>query len=158
MTPSTGTRSGTTWRPGRRCGDAGSMSVEMTALVFPVTLVMTVLILATWQLTAAKLDVNTAAAAASRAASLQTGPADAEVAARQAATAAMTDAGRTCTRLTVEVDTSEFTHGGFVEVRLSCHARTGDLLGLAAPGSIDLSAISRAPIERFRELDPELSR
>jgi Flp pilus assembly protein TadG len=157
MTPSTGTRSGAIRRPGRRCRDAGSMSVEMTALVFPVTLVMTVLILATWQLTAAKLDVNTAAAAAARAASLQTSPADAEDAARQAAAAAMADAGRTCTSLTVAVETSEFTHGGFVEVRLVCHARTGDLLGLAAPGSVDLSAASRAPIERFRELHPELS-
>jgi hypothetical protein len=67
----------------------------------------------------------------------------------------MADAGRTCTRLTVEVDTSQFTHGGHVEVRLSCRARTGDLLGLAAPGSLDLSATSRAPIERFRELRPE---
>ena len=134
------------------------MSVEMTALVFPVTLVMTVLILATWQLAAAKLDVNTAAAAAARAASLQASPAEAEFAAEQAAAAAMVDAGRTCTSLTVEVDTSEFTHGGSVEVRLSCHARTGDLLGLAAPGSIDLVATSRTPIERFRELHPELSR
>lgn len=131
------------------------MSVEMTALVFPVTLVMTVLILATWQLTAAKLDVNTAAAAATRAASLQASPVDAEAAARQAATAAMADAGRTCTSLTVDVDTSEFVHGGSVEVRLSCHARTGDLLGLAAPGSLNLAATSRSPIERFRELHPE---
>ena len=57
----------------------------------------------------------------------------------------MADAGRTCTRLSVEVDTSEFTHGGVVEVRLSCHARTGDLLRLAAPGSIDLVATSRFP-------------
>ena len=154
MTPSTGTHTAAVRR--RRRGDTGSMSVEMTALVFPVTLVMTVLILATWQLTAAKLDVNTAAAAAARAASLQTSPADAEDAARQAAAGAMTEAGRTCTSLTVEVDTTGFTHGGFVEVRLSCHARTGDLLGLAAPGSVDLSATSRAPVERFRELHPEL--
>jgi Flp pilus assembly protein TadG len=133
------------------------MSVEMTALVFPVTLVMTVLILAVWQLTAAKLDVNTATAAAARAASLQTNPGDAATAARQAATAALADAGRTCTRLTVDVDTSQFTHGGHVEVQLSCQARTGDLLGLAAPGSLDLAATSRAPIETFRELHPELS-
>jgi Flp pilus assembly protein TadG len=131
------------------------MSVEMTALVFPVTLIMTVLILAVWQLAAAKLDVNTAAAAAARAASLQTHPGDAATAARQAATEAMAGAGRTCTSLTVEVDTSQFTHGGYVEVHLSCQARTGDLLGLAAPGSLDLSATSRAPIELFRELHPE---
>jgi Flp pilus assembly protein TadG len=156
MTPNTGTHATAALRRRRR-GDAGSMSVEMTALVFPVTLVMTVLILATWQLMAAKLDVNTAAAAAARAASLQNSPADAEDAARQAAAAAMTDAGRTCTSLTVEVDTAGFTHGGFVEVRLVCQARTGDLLGLAAPGSVDLVATSRAPIERFRELQPELS-
>jgi hypothetical protein len=66
----------------------------------------------------------------------------------------MADAGRTCTQLTVEVDTSKFTHGGSVEVRLSCQARTCDLLGLAAPGSLDLSATSHAPLELFRELHP----
>jgi Flp pilus assembly protein TadG len=133
------------------------MSVEMTALVFPVTLIMTVLILAVWQLAAANLDVHTAAAAAARAASLQTNPGDAATAAQQAGTAAMANAGRTCTEVTVQVDTSNFVHGGHVEVRLTCQARTGDLLGLAAPATVDLSATARAPIEMFRELHPELS-
>jgi Flp pilus assembly protein TadG len=131
------------------------MSVEMTALVFPVTLIMAVLIVSTWQLSAARLEVNTAAAAAARAASLQTNPDDAATAAGRAATAALTGAGRSCTRLDVEVDTGDFTRGGHVQVRLTCHARTGDLLGLAAPGGVDLSAEARAPVETFRELHPE---
>ena len=130
------------------------MSVEMTALVYPVTLVVAVLILATWQLCAARLEVNTAAAAAARAASLQTRPEDAATAARQAATAALSGTGRGCTRLSVEVDTSGFTRGGQVRVRLSCRAATGDLLGLAVPGAVDLSAEARAPVETFRELHP----
>ena len=131
------------------------MSVEMTALVFPVTLIMAVLILATWQLSAARLEVNTAAAAAARAASLQTHPTEATTAAERAAAAALTAAGRTCTRLDVQVDTGAFTRGGHVRVRVTCRATTGDLLGLAASGSLDLVATSRAPIERFREFDLE---
>jgi Flp pilus assembly protein TadG len=129
------------------------MSVEMTALVFPVTVIMAVFLLGTWQLSVARLDVHTAAAAAARAASLQTSPIAAGVAANEAADVALGDAGRTCTTLTVSVDTSQFTHGGHVEVTVACQVTTGDLIGLDAPGAVPTSATARAPIETFRELE-----
>jgi Flp pilus assembly protein TadG len=131
------------------------MSVEMAALVFPVTVVMTVLLIAVWQLSVARLDVHTAAAAAARAASLQNDPAAAATAAHGTAGAALGDAGRTCTDLTVQVDTDDFGRGGSVAVTITCRVTTGDLVGLNAPGSVPTSATARAPVERFREITVE---
>jgi len=138
-------------RPARR--DQGSMSVEMTALVWPVTVIMAVLLVGVWQLSVARLDVHTAAAAAARAASLADSPAGAVAAADQAAQEALGSAGRTCGDLAVTVDTSQFTHGGSVEVSLSCQVTTGDLIGLGGPGSVTTSATARSPIEFHRFLE-----
>jgi Flp pilus assembly protein TadG len=128
------------------------MSVEMTALVWPVTAIMAVLLVGVWQLSVARLDVHTAAAAAARAASLADHPATAAAAAEQAAQAALADAGIACAELTVEVDTSQFTHGGSVTVQVACQIPTGDLIGLGGPGTVTTSATARAPIEQHRQL------
>lgn len=141
-----------------RCpGDRGSMSVEMTTLVFPVTVVMVVFLLGAWQLSLARLDVHTAAAAAARAASLQPSPALADTAARETAAAVLADAGRACTDLDVDVDVSAFGHGGHIEVTVTCHVATGDLTGLQAPGSAPTSASARAPIDTFIQLEGDTS-
>lgn len=125
----------------------------MTALVFPITIVMVMFLIGAWQLSLARLDVHTAAAAAARAASLQSSPTTAQTAAVEAATATLADAGRTCGNLTTEVDVSDFGHGGSVQVRLSCQVTTGDLTGLSAPGTVTTSATATAPIDTFVELD-----
>ena len=125
------------------------MSVEMVALVFPVTVLMALLLAGAWQLSVARLDVHQAAAAAARAASRQPTTTTAENAAREAAAAALADTGRACASLAVDVDTSRFGRGGRVEVRVTCHVTTGDLIGLNAPGTAATSATARAPIETF---------
>jgi Flp pilus assembly protein TadG len=125
----------------------------MTALVFPVTIIMAFFLVGTWQLSLARLDVHTAAAAAARAASLQPSPTLAATAAADTAQATLADTGRACTDLEVQVDTDAFGPGGHVEVRVTCHVTTGDLIGLAAPGSAPTSASARAPIETFIELE-----
>jgi Flp pilus assembly protein TadG len=128
------------------------MSVEMTTLVFPVTVIMVVFLVGAWQLSLARLDVHTAASAAARAASLQPTPALADTAARDAAAEALASAGRACTNLAVDVDTSGFGRGGHVQVQVTCHVTTGDLIGLDAPGSAPTTATARAPIEEFIQL------
>jgi hypothetical protein len=128
------------------------MSVEMTALVWPVAAIMAVLLVGVWQLSVARLDVHTAAAAAARAASLADSSAAAIAAAGQTAHEALADAGFTCNDLTIDVDTSQFTHGGSVAVQVSCQVTTGDLIGLGAPGSVTTSATARAPVEEHRQL------
>jgi Flp pilus assembly protein TadG len=121
--------------------------------VFPVTIIMARFLVGTWQLSRARLDVHTAAAAAARAASLAPSPTLATTAATDTAQAALADAGRACADLDVQVDTDAFGPGGHVEVRLTCQVTTGDLIGLNAPGSAPTSASARAPIERFVELE-----
>jgi hypothetical protein len=128
------------------------MSVEMTALVWPVTVIMTVLLIGVWRLSVADLETHTAAAAAARAASLADRPVTAEAAAEQTAQAALAGAGLVCQKLTVEVDTSQFTHGGTVSVQVSCRIPTGDLIGLGGPGTVTTMAAARAPIEQHRHL------
>jgi Flp pilus assembly protein TadG len=140
-------------RRSRRPGDRGSMSVEMTTLVFPVTVVMVVFLLGAWQLSLARLDTHTAAAAAARAASLQPNPVLAEDAARETAAAVLADAGRACSTLHVEVLTSAFGRSGYVEVEVTCHVTTGDLIGLQAPGSAPTAATARSPIETYVQLE-----
>jgi hypothetical protein len=39
-----------------------------------------------------------------------------------------------------------------VEVRVTCHVTTGDLIGLGAPGTVATSAVARAPIDTFVEI------
>jgi hypothetical protein len=128
------------------------MSVEMTALVWPVAAIMAVLLIGVWRLSVADLETHTAAAAAARAASLADSPASAETAADQAAQEALADAGIACDELTVEVDNSQFTHGGSVTVEVACQIPTGDLIGLGGPGSVTTSTTARAPIEQHRHL------
>ena len=131
------------------------MSVEMTALVFPVTVIMAILLVGTWQLSAARLDVHAAAAAASRAASQQATPTAAVEAANDMAAAALADAGRTCAERSVDVNTTDFGRGGSVTVTITCRIVTGDLIGLNAPATVPTTASARSPIETFRDISPE---
>lgn len=142
-------------RARHRC-DRGSMSVEMTTLVFPVTVVMTVFLIGVWQLSLARLDVHTAAAAAARAASMQPSPTLAVDAAHTTAAATLADTGRACSTLDIDVDTTEFGRGGYVEVTLTCHVTTGDLIGLQAPGSAPTTASARAPVETYIQMEGDL--
>lgn len=140
---------------GRRYrGDRGSVSVEMTALVFPVTVILAVLLVGVWRVTASDLDVQAAAAAAARAASQQRTESAADSAARQAAEADLAERDRTCATLTVSIDLGAFSRGGSVAVTVKCAITTGDLIGLNAPGGVTSTATARSPIETYRELQP----
>ena len=132
--------------------DRGSVSIEMTMLVWPVTVIMATLIAAGWMLAAARQQVHSAAGSAARAASLQPHPAGAVAAAEQQARDALTGAGRRCGGLTITVDTASFAPGGHVEVTVRCQTDLRGLAGLDLPGTVTFEASARAPIERHREL------
>ena len=85
--------------------------------------------------------VEQAASAAARAASLSTTAAQADSRAHQAASASLSDAGVSCTSMSITVDDRDFRAGGTVGATLTC---TADLSGLALAGlPIDkLAAIS----------------
>ena len=95
--------------------------------------------------------IEQAASAAARAASLSATTAQADGRAHQAASASLSDAGVSCTSMTITVDDSNFRAGGTVGVTLNC---TADLSGLALaglPGSVTVTATGRAPLETYRQ-------
>lgn len=73
--------------------------------------------------------------------------------ATETAQTALASSGRACTSLAVTVDTAEFTHGGHVEVTISCTADLSGLAGINIPGNVTFQTGARAPIETFRELE-----
>jgi Flp pilus assembly protein TadG len=133
--------------------DRGSVSIEMTMLVWPVAVIMAAFIAAAWLLAAARQDVYAAAASAARAATLQHSPSAATTAADNSAHTALANAGRVCADLLVTVDDTNFRHGGHVEVVVRCDIDLRGLTGLEIPGSVTFEGVSRAPIETFRELE-----
>jgi hypothetical protein len=138
-----------TRRPGRRPGgDRGSVSVEI-ALSVPLMVLLLFILAAAVHLGRAAIDVNSAAAAAARAASLaRTAPA-ATTAARNAATA---DLAGQCASLSVTVDTSAFHRGGAVTVAVACTVTTHGLTGISIPGSVTTRAVSTSPIDVYRTI------
>src|SRR5437764_2959654 len=127
-------------------GDHGSIAVEI-ALAVPLMVLLLFLLTAAVHLGRAAIDVNSAAAAAARAASLaRTGPA-ATTAARNAATA---DLAGQCASLSVSVDTSAFHRGGAVTVAVACTVTTHGLTGISIPGPVTTRAASTSPIDLYR--------
>ena len=130
----------------RRDGDRGSVTVEI-ALAVPLMVLLLFLLTAAVHLGRAAIDVNSAAAAAARAASLaRTAPA-ATTAARNAAAA---DLANQCASLSVTVDTSAFHRGGAVTVSVACTVTTHGLTGINVPGSVTTRAASTSPIDLYR--------
>ncbi len=132
------------WRSLR--SDTGSSVVELV-LIAPFLVLVMVFVVLLGRLAMADIDVNTAAHAASRAASLAADPARARSAGRQ--TAATIPASAACNRRDVKVDTATFKPGGVVRVTISCHISLEDLTGLL-PGTQTLTASSVSPVDPFR--------
>ncbi|WP_433651561.1 TadE/TadG family type IV pilus assembly protein [Micromonospora zamorensis] len=140
----------------RRClsGDGGSVSVEVVGLVLPVMVIVAMLIVGAWRLSATRLDVHAAAASAARAASQQRTAAAAQSAAEEAARGDLAGRARGCTPLSVVTDLDDFGRGGSVTVTITCHVSTDDLIGVSAPGGADTTAAARAPLDTYSEVVP----
>ena len=111
--------------------DRGSSTAELV-IVTPIIIIMLLLVVAFGRYAYGKQLIEQAASAAARAASLS-------------------DAGVSCTSMTITVDDSNFRAGGTVGVTLNC---TADLSGLALaglPGSVTMTATGRAPLETYRQ-------
>ncbi|MBG0569001.1 TadE family protein [Actinoplanes aureus] len=129
-----------------RDDDRGSIAVEL-ALGVPMAVLLIFLLVGAFNVGRATIDVNSAAGAASRSASLaRTAPA-AAAAAHGSATANLSDR---CARMSVTVDTSQFRRGGTVTVEVRCTVTTHGLLGIGLPGSLTMTAASSSPLDRYR--------
>jgi Flp pilus assembly protein TadG len=126
------------------------VSVEMAVLVLPLAALMFMFAVFCTRVAGARMDLNSTAAAATRAASMARSPQDAQVAAIQAAQANLASHHRTCNPLKVTVDTSNFVRGGQVAVTISCTMSTAGLTGLGLPGNLTGSSTAHAVIDTHR--------
>jgi Flp pilus assembly protein TadG len=135
---------------GRRRGDAGFGSLELVILT-PVLLAMLLLVVGFGRLTHGRQLVAQAAAAAARAATLDSSPSKAAGDARQEAHSVLDQAGVSCRSFSAVVDTSDFQAGGEVNVTVTCTTSLSDLGMVGFPGSKTLTASASSPLEQFRQ-------
>jgi Flp pilus assembly protein TadG len=119
------------------------------ALVAPALLALLMLVIVAARVTHAQTDVQSAATAAARAASLRSTPAAATDAARDTATANLDDAGITCRSFEVETATSDLRPGGTVSVTVQCIAEFSDIALLAVPGSRAFTAQATEVVDTY---------
>ncbi len=98
-------------------------------------------------------QVDDAAYAAARAASLETNFEAGQMAGRKAAADALADrGGKACTQLTVSFAGTDFRTSGHVSVEVTCHANLSDVVGFGLPGAKDFTSTAVVPIEQYRRL------
>ena len=95
-------------------------------------------------------QVNDAAYAAARAASLQTDATAARSAGYAAANRSLAERGKACARLQVSFTGTDFRPGGQVQVAVTCRADLSDVAGFRVPGAKEFRAQAVVPIERYR--------
>jgi len=134
-------------RPRRR--DDGSAAVELV-LITPLLVLVWLLIVAGGRMVQARIEVDSAARQAARAASIAGDPATAASDASAAAQAALASQHLTCGNLAVTADTSDFIPGGQVTVQVSCTVSLSGLSLLHLPGAETLSSHFASPIDVYR--------
>jgi Flp pilus assembly protein TadG len=134
----------------RRRDDTGSVSVELILGYVPVMILVVLGLFAVARIVSAQIDVNSAAAAAARQASLAYSPAGARAGADDAVTASLVGRTLTCRDRTLTVDTGAMAPGGTIATRLSCTVTLADLSGLGLPGAVTVVGESTQPIDVYR--------
>lgn len=135
---------------GHRARDErGDAAVELTLLA-PVLLVILLFVVGLGRMAHANQQVESVAADAARAASLERNTAASSDVAKQAAQRSLDQAGLSCQNMDVDVDVSQYKPGGTVEVTVTCTADMGDVAMAGFPGQRKFSATSVVPIEYYR--------
>lgn len=133
----------------RERAQGGSAAVELV-LVTPLLVALMMLIVTAGRLVQARLEVDSAAAQAARAASLARDPATATADASAIASAALASQRLTCSALTVTTSTVTLRPGGQASVQVTCTVSFAGLALLHLPGADTITAHAVAPIDVFR--------
>lgn len=138
-------------RSGRRRPDneQGSATVELVILT-PLLILLLLFVVALGRLAGARIDVDSVAAQAARAASIARSPQVATSSAEQTAASALSTQHITCAHLAVWVDTADFSPGGSVAVTVACAVELADLTGLELPGTETVANRAVSPIDAYR--------
>jgi Flp pilus assembly protein TadG len=130
-------------------GDAGSSTAE-AALVAPLLVAVLLFVVLCGRLVSAQMDLDAAASAAARAASLTRSDSAARAEADRTARETLAARGVTCQQVAVSVSTGGLQPGGAVTVTVSCTVPLADLALLSVPGSRTVQASATSPIDVWR--------
>lgn len=138
-------------RYGRRVtrDEHGAAAVELTLLA-PALLVILLFVVGLARMAHASQQVESIAADAARAASLERTTGAASNVAQQAARSSLDEAGLSCAPMSVDAQVGSYEPGGSVRVTISCTAQLGDVALAGFPGSRRFTATSVVPIETYR--------
>jgi Flp pilus assembly protein TadG len=127
----------------------GSVTIELV-LVTPIFVLLLLFIVALGRAADADIQVQDAAHAAARAATLAAYPAAAQAAAEQAATASLTQAGVSCQSFAVDAAVGDLAPGSTVRVTVTCTVGLADVSGINLPGARTVSATYASIVDRYR--------
>jgi len=130
-------------------GDAGSSTAE-AALLTPLLVAVLLLVVLCGRLVTAKMDLQAAASAAARSASIARSDAAARAEADRTARETLAGRGVTCQQASVTVTTGGLRPGGAVTVTVACTVPLADLALLAVPGSRTVQATATSPVDVWR--------
>lgn len=134
-----------------RCNERGAMAIEVVILT-PALVAAIMVIAAGARYVDAQGQVNSAAYAAARAASLTTNQEAAVQAGTKAAERSMSQRGLACASLTVSIDAADFNPGGDIRAKIKCVADLSDVVGVGGiPGSKAFTFTAVVPLEEHRE-------
>jgi Flp pilus assembly protein TadG len=134
--------------------DAGAVAVE-AAILAPALLLILALLMFGGRNAIATGAVEQAAVDAARAASLARTGAQADTAARAAASRSLADQDLDCATITIRVDTSGFRtrpgESASVDTTVTCLLRLSDLALPGIPGCLRISATAVSVVDTYRE-------
>ena len=143
-------------RPRRPCrwlsGERGSAAAE-AALVAPLLMLLALVAVGFGRIASTRMEVDSAARQAARAASLARDPDTAAAQARETATAALAENRITCDQMSIAVNTADYGPGGTVTVTVRCTTRLADVAMPGLPGRTTLHARFVSPVDAYRS-DP----
>lgn len=135
-----------------RQDERGAMAIEIVILT-PLLVGAIMIIVAGARYVDARGQVNDAAYAAARAASLTTSQAAAVQAGTQAAAHAMDQRGMACAHFEVSIDAGDFKPGGDIEATVVCVADLSDLADVGLlPGSKTFTYTAMVPLDVHRSI------
>ena len=137
-------------------GDAGSSTAE-AALLTPLLVAVLLLVVLCGRLVTAKMDLQAAASAAARSASIARSDTAARAEADRTARETLAARGVTCQQVSVTVATGGLRPGGAVTVTVACTVPLADLALLAVPGSRTVQATATSPVDVWRGVSLGLS-
>lgn len=134
----------------RATPERGAAAIELTLLT-PVFILFLLLVVALGRVVEARIQVDDAAHAAARAASLAATPSQAQQAAANAASQALSGDGITCSPMSVAADVGSMAPGSTARVTITCTVGLGDVSGLhVLPGHKTVTASFSSVIDIYR--------